>query len=128
MPSTPFSLDFRDGYVESQALPSDAVMNCFQTIRHEVVTKVRRYGNRPLSSLGYQISNIDLDIVSAHEHEGSPITYLDILAILGALTKKMNAEGFRERYAEIVMTHGGEFMGDVQVSAGDDVGASEADA
>ncbi|KAL8761358.1 MAG: hypothetical protein Q9184_002523 [Pyrenodesmia sp. 2 TL-2023] len=125
MPSTPFSLDFRDEHDESQALPSDAVMDCFRTIRHEVVNTVRRYGNRPLPSLGYQISGVDLDIVSAHEHEGSPVTYMDSLAILSVLMKKMVAEGFRERYADIVMTNGGEFMGDVQVSAGDDVGASE---
>ncbi|KAI4181689.1 MAG: hypothetical protein LQ346_006726 [Caloplaca aetnensis] len=126
MAGTPFSLDFHEEYGEGQALPPVAVMSCFQTIRHEIVSKVRRHGNRPLTSLGYQISEIDLDIVSAHEHEGSPVTYLDFLAALGVLTKKMAAEGFRTRYAAIVMTDGGEFMGDVEVSPVDYAGATDA--
>ncbi|KAL8926845.1 MAG: hypothetical protein Q9208_002654 [Pyrenodesmia sp. 3 TL-2023] len=128
MPSTPFSLDFRDGHGGSQALPPNAVVDCFRAIRHEVVSNVRRHGNRALSNLGYGVSGIHLDVVSAHEHEGSPLTYIDLLAILSALAKKMAAEGFQERYAEVVMTDGGEFMGAVQVFAGDDVGASKAGA
>ncbi|KAL8897408.1 MAG: hypothetical protein Q9207_007233, partial [Kuettlingeria erythrocarpa] len=126
MAGTPFSLDFHERYGEGQALPSDAVLSCFQMVRHEIVSKVRRHGNRPLASLGYRISEIDLDIVSTHAHEGSPVTYLDFLVVLGALTKKMTVEGFRTRYAAIVMSDGGEFMGDVQVSPGDDAGAMDA--
>ncbi len=125
MAGTPFSLDFHDGYGVGQALPPDAVMDCFQTIRHEIVTKVRRHGNRPLTDLGYRISEINLDIVSAHAHEGSPVRYLDLLAALGALTKKMTVEGFRTRYAAIVMTDGDEFMGEVQVSPADDTGTMD---
>lgn len=123
MPGTPFSLDFHDDHGMGPPLDSGAVINCLTTIRHEVAQRIQRYGNRPLASLGYRISNLDFDIVSAHGQAGGPVTYQDFLAVLGAFAQKMSREGYRARYALILMTHGGEFIGDAQILSGNNGGS-----
>lgn len=45
------------------------------------------------------------------------------MGILRALSKKMSREGYRARYADIIMTDGAEVMGDVQIALADPAGA-----
>lgn len=45
------------------------------------------------------------------------------MGILRALSRKMSREGYRARYADIIMTDGGEVMGDVQISSAEATGA-----
>ncbi|KAI4190936.1 MAG: hypothetical protein L6R41_000455 [Letrouitia leprolyta] len=119
---TPFSLDFDDSRGQGESLTSTAVSNCLGAISHEVYLLIRHSGNRPVSNRGYRIGELELDIISAHEPPGA-VTYQDFMGILRALSRKMSREGYRARYADIIMTDGGEVMGDVQISSAEATGA-----
>lgn len=122
MPGTPFSLDFDDSRGQGESLTSTAVSNCLSIISHEVFLLIRHSGNRPIHDRGFRVAGLQLDIISAHARTG-PVTYEDFMGILRALSKKMSREGYRARYADIIMTDGAEVMGDVQIALADPAGA-----
>ncbi|KAI4281022.1 MAG: hypothetical protein L6R38_003995 [Xanthoria sp. 2 TBL-2021] len=113
LPDTLFSLDFHEDHTAARQLPPANVAECIATIRRETLQHIRRYGNGPIPPLGFQISGIGVDLVSAHQQ--TPLTYQDFVAILLVFSHKMGREGYYERFADIIMSEGGEIIGDVQM-------------
>ncbi|KAL8757034.1 MAG: hypothetical protein Q9199_002511 [Rusavskia elegans] len=113
LPDTPFSLDFHEDHAAARQLPPTNVAECIATIRRETLQHIRRYGNGLIPPLGFQISGIGVDLVSAHQP--MPLTYQDFVAILLVFAHKMGREGYYERFADIIMSEGGEIIGDVQM-------------
>ncbi|KAL8883271.1 MAG: hypothetical protein Q9192_007296 [Flavoplaca navasiana] len=113
LPNTPFSLDFHQVHPGAPHLPRANVFECLMTIRREMLQYIGRHGNGPISSLGFQIRGIAVDLVAAHQQ--TPLRYHDFVAILLTISLKMSREGYYARFADIIMSRGGEVLGDVQI-------------
>ncbi|KAL8878340.1 MAG: hypothetical protein Q9198_003828 [Flavoplaca austrocitrina] len=113
LPNTPFSLDFHQVQPGAPLLPRANAFECLITIRREMLQYIGRHGNGPISSLGFQIRGIGVDLAAAHQQ--TPLRYHDFVAILVTISLKMSREGYYARFADIIMSRGGEILGDVQI-------------
>lgn len=113
LPNTPFSLDFHELHPGAPHLPRANVFECLMTIRREMLQHIGEQGNGPISSLGFQIRGIGLDLVAAHQQ--TALRYHDFVVILLTISLKMGREGYYARFADIIMSRGGEILGDVQI-------------
>ena len=113
LPNTPFSLDFHQVQPGAPHLPRANAFECLITIRREMLQYIGRHGNGPISSLGFQIRGIAVDLVAAHQQ--TSLRYHDFVAILLTISLKMSREGYYARFADIIMSRGEEILGDVQI-------------
>lgn len=114
MPGTPFSLDFYLVHAVNYPLAPTKVMNCILAVRREVFAYVGEHGNKPIPALNYRFSRVDFEISPILEqHMARYITYRDVIAILLAYSLKMSRESYRARCARVIMTEGGELVGEV---------------
>lgn len=116
MPGTAFSVNFGNDNRTGPALVSTAVVHCLNFIRRELVQHIDQTGNVQVSSLDWHVSDLLFSILPAQEHTGPQLLYQDLLALLGAFSKKMVRDGYQARHAQIFVTDGGQFVGNAQIA------------
>ncbi|KAL8904667.1 MAG: hypothetical protein Q9207_003117 [Kuettlingeria erythrocarpa] len=105
---TPFSLNFREGRGVNRPLVGTDVLACISSIRRAVFERIQLRGNGPVPSvLAYHFGDVGFTVERASQH----VQYGDVGPIALAFGRKMGWDGYHARYADIILSDGGEGVG-----------------
>lgn len=105
---TPFSLSFREGWGVDRPLWGTDVVACISSIRRAVFERIQVQGNGPVPPvLAYHFDDVGFTVEGASQH----VQYGDVGPIVLAFGTKMGWDGYHGRYADIILSDGGEGVG-----------------
>ena len=110
LPDSDLSVDFDEPL--SDLVPND-VFNCIVSARRRVTRQISERGEGPITipTIWFTWKSVEFRIFA--EQVQRRVTLNDTLDILNAFAIKSGLEGFRSRWGSIMVTHGGQIIGQV---------------
>lgn len=117
MPQTDYSIDFED---PEASIDVGDTIRCIYYARQFIQRRIRHFRDARLPpTLQYFHESVGFDISLTEAPTRPVILYSDALAVLDAFARKMQLEGYHERFAAVIVTEGEEEVAEVIISSVD---------
>lgn len=119
VPDRPFRIDFHEPGQE-ELLPMRATINCIHKVYNILNYHIHYIGDGPIpieGGLYFSFNGVEFAVYAMPAPTHSYVlSYSDTLHILSAFCVKMQTEGYRFRFGEVLLSGGGEHVGNAVIA------------
>ena len=98
------------------------MISCILSATDIVNDHIRQHGDGPISQTGltFELGGVVFGLAPVPAQPQPILTYSDTIAVMAAFSLKMSREGYRQWFASVDVTGGGEHLGDALITGVED--------